>query len=224
MRLQFASRYQRGDFSLDIAFQSDAALTAIFGPSGAGKSTILNLMAGLIAPQDGRFSVSERTLFDSQAGQVVARHKRRIGMVFQDAQLFPHMTVDQNLAYGAWFAPTGSASLHKDQVVDVLGITKLLARWPAQLSGGERQRVALARALLSSPALLLMDEPLANLDDDRRAEILPLFEAVRDDFKIPIVYVSHSRDEVRRLARHMVVIKHGRLVAEGAPDDILNTS
>lgn len=217
----FEAKARRGDFVLDVAFTSNAQVTAIFGPSGAGKSTILAIMAGLIEPETGRFDVNGHTLFDIVRGHSVARHKRRIGLVFQDGQLFPHMTVAQNLAFGAWFSKPQTSAIPRADVIDALGVGAFMERRPSQLSGGERQRVALARALLSSPALLLMDEPLASLDAARRHEILSLLEIVRDAFPVPIIYVSHSVDEVTRLAGDVVVIDRGIVVRRGVPRDVL---
>lgn len=219
--IKFAAQTRRDDFVLDVAFTSNAQVTAIFGPSGAGKSTILGIMAGLIVPEAGCFDVDGRVLFDSASGVSVARHKRRIGLVFQDGQLFPHMTVAQNLAFGGWFAKDQTSAVPRADVIDALGVAPFMDRRPSQLSGGERQRVALARALLSSPALLLMDEPLASLDAARRHEILSLLETVRDAFPIPIIYVSHSAEEVTRLAGQVVVIDRGAVVCQGEPRGVL---
>ncbi|MGQ0455796.1 MAG: molybdenum ABC transporter ATP-binding protein [Hyphomicrobium sp.] len=212
---------QHGDFMLDAAFEASPGVTALFGRSGAGKTTMLHLIAGLYRPKRGRIVCRGETLVDVERRIFVAKHKRRIGLVFQDAQLFPHMTVAQNLKFGSWFAPRAETAVAFDHVVEALGIDALLERRPARLSGGEKQRVALARALLASPRLLLMDEPLAGLENARRQEILPLIERMRDDFKIPIIYVTHARDEVLRLAAKVVVIDAGRVTAQGAPEAAL---
>jgi molybdate transport system ATP-binding protein len=204
-----------GDFALDVQFTAGPGITVLFGPSGAGKTTILSLVAGLIRPDRGRIVLDGDVLADAAAGVFVPAHQRRIGLVFQDAQLFPHLTVAQNLAFGGWFNPR-SNGLRAETVVDVLGIGHLLERRPARLSGGEKSRVALARALLSSPRFLLMDEPLSALDEEKRQAILPLVERVRDEFGVPMLYVTHAREEAVRLAQRVVRVDHGRVVADGA--------
>src|SRR5882757_5750511 len=211
----------RGAFALDVAFRADGGLTALFGRSGAGKSTVIAAVAGLIRPDRGRIAIAGATLFDAAAGVFVPPHRRRIGLVFQDAQLLPHLSVRQNLGYGRWFAPKSAPRLDFDLVTEVLGIAPLLARRPASLSGGERQRVAIGRALLAAPRILLMDEPLASLDAPRKREILPLIERLRDEFAIPILYVSHAVEEVGRLATQVVLIEAGQVKAVGAPEDVL---
>lgn len=210
-----------GDFSLDVRFESAGRLTALFGPSGSGKSSVINMIAGLNRPQHGRIAVDGRVLVDTEAGIFVPSHRRRIGMVFQDARLFPHMTVEGNLRYGRWFTPKGERYSDMASVVDLLGIGHLLDRRPAKLSGGEKQRVAIGRALLASPRLLLMDEPLASLDEARKAEIMPYIERLRDQSRIPIVYVSHSVAEVARLASEVAVLREGRVAAFGTAAEIV---
>ncbi len=202
-----------GDFALDVRFTAGPGITVLFGPSGAGKSTILSLVAGLIRPDHGRIGLDGDVLCDVAAGVFVPPHKRRVGLVFQDAQLFPHLTVAKNLAFGSWFNRS-THGLPRDHVIEVLGIGHLLERRPVRLSGGEKSRVALARALLSSPRLLLMDEPLSALDEEKRAVILPLVERVRDEFGVPMLYVTHSREEAQRVARRIVRITAGRVAAE----------
>jgi molybdate transport system ATP-binding protein len=204
-------------FHLKIAFRSGEGITALFGRSGAGKSLTLNLIAGLMRPDRGTIRLDDKILADVSRGIFVPPHKRRIGFVFQESQLFPHLTVRQNLQFGHWFAPRGERAVEFDPVVETLGIAKLLARYPAKLSGGERQRVALGRAILSSPKVLLFDEPLAALDMERKLEILPLIERLRDEFAVPIVYVSHAVEEVARLANTIVVLDAGRVTAIGGP-------
>jgi molybdate transport system ATP-binding protein len=221
MTLSVRARHRQGDFLLDAAFESSGRLTALFGPSGSGKTSLVNIIGGLIRPADGRIDVDGRVLLDTTAGVFVPKHKRRIGYVFQDARLFPHLSVSQNLTYGRFFTPTSERYADFGSVVDLLGIGHLLARKPASLSGGERQRVAIGRALIASPKLILMDEPLASLDDARKAEILPYIERLRDETKIPVVYVSHSVAEVFRLATDVVVLREGRVAASGAAEDIL---
>jgi molybdate transport system ATP-binding protein len=214
--------HRLGDFALDAAFESNGRLTALFGPSGSGKTTLVNLIAGLIRPDRGRIEVDSRVLADTDARLVLPAHRRRIGYVFQDARLFPHLTVKQNLGYGRFFAPRGDRYVETGPVVDLLGIGHLLDRRPDRLSGGEKQRVAIGRALLASPRLILMDEPLASLDEARKAEILPYVERLRDEAGIPIVYVSHSVAEVSRLATDVVVLREGRVAAFGPTASILS--
>ncbi|MEI9401495.1 molybdenum ABC transporter ATP-binding protein [Mesorhizobium argentiipisi] len=221
MTVSVEIRHQLGEFALEARFESAGRLTALFGPSGSGKSTLINLIAGLIRPDTGRISADGNVLVDTAARIFVPMHKRRIGMVFQDARLFPHMSVAGNLRYGRWFTPASERYAKMDAVVDLLGIGHLLDRRPAKLSGGERQRVAIGRALLASPKLLLMDEPLASLDEARKAEILPYIERLRDETKIPIVYVSHSVAEVARLASDVVVLSQGKVAAAGPTEAIM---
>jgi molybdate transport system ATP-binding protein len=210
-----------GAFDLDVSFQNDAGITALFGRSGAGKSLTINLIAGLERPDRGRIVLDDRVLVDTQSGVFVPSHRRRVGLVFQDAQLFPHFNVQHNLLFGRWFAPKGEAGVTFDKVIGTLGIAHLLGRRPARLSGGEKQRIAIGRALLAGPKLLLMDEPLASLDSERKLEILPLIESLRDEFRIPIVYVSHAIEEVARLAARVVVLERGRVTAIGTVEDVL---
>ena len=208
-------------FALDIAFRSDARITALFGRSGSGKSMTLGLIAGLGQPDRGRVRIGDLTLVDSDRGLRVPMHRRRVGLVFQDSQLFPHLTVRRNLLFGRWFAGRRAQTIAFDQVVETLGIGALLDRHPGRLSGGERQRVAIGRALLANPRLLLFDEPLAALDRQRKLDILPLIERLRDEFAIPIIYVSHALEEVVRLAGAVIVLENGRVTASGAPDVVL---
>lgn len=208
---------RRGDFSLDVGFAAPTpGITALFGRSGCGKSTVIELIAGLLSPDAGRVQVDDDVLVDRARGIEVAAHHRRIGVVFQDARLFPHLSVRGNLDYGAKRAPKHLPQpVRFDDVVELLGLESLLARRPRELSGGERQRVALGRALLMQPRLLLLDEPLASLDAARREDVLPYLERLRDSFAIPIVYVSHQFDEVLRLASRVVLLDAGRVVADG---------
>ena len=213
--------HAQGAFRLAASFSAPAGVTALFGRSGSGKTTLVNVIGGLVRPDRARVAVRGKTLVDTRAGILVPPHRRRIGYVFQEARLFPHLSVRQNLAFGRWFAPRREAGPDFGQVVDLLGIGHLLARRPSGLSGGERQRVAIGRALLAKPRLLLMDEPLASLDEDRKAEILPFIERLRDEASIPIVYVSHSLPEVARLADTLVILDEGRVTAMGAAPDML---
>ncbi|WP_312794210.1 molybdenum ABC transporter ATP-binding protein [Tianweitania sp.] len=210
-----------GSFTLEATFAGSGALTALFGQSGSGKTSLVNLIAGLTKPDQGRIVVGDTVLVDTTQRIFLAPHKRRIGYVFQDARLFPHLTVSQNLRYGRWFAPKGERYADMDGVVELLGIGHLLQRRPDALSGGEKQRVAIGRALIASPRLMLMDEPLAALDDARKAEILPYIERLRDETKIPIIYVSHSVAEVARLANDVVILSGGRVLSHGPAADVL---
>ncbi len=208
------------DFRLKAAFQAGSGITALFGRSGAGKTLTLSLIAGLMRPDKGTIRLNDHVFADVSRGIFVPPHKRRIGLVFQDSQLFPHLTVRHNLQFGRWFAPRGEHWIEFDPVVETLGIGKLLPRYPANLSGGEKQRVALGRALLCSPRLLLFDEPLAALDRERKLGILPLIERLRDEFAVPIVYVSHAIEEVARLANKIVALEAGEVKAMGAPGEV----
>jgi molybdate transport system ATP-binding protein len=203
--------HRQGAFTLDATFGSTADVTALSGPSGAGKTTILNAIAGLIRPDKGRVAVSGRVLTDTALGIFVPRHKRRIGYVFQDSRLFPHLSVARNLRYGRWLAG-GTAPL--EPVIDLLGLGALLKRHPRNLSGGETQRVAIGRALLADPALLLLDEPLSSIDEERRAEILPFLKALHAEAGVPILYVSHSQDEIARLAGEVIRVEAGKTAAK----------
>lgn len=222
--IEFDCALTRERFNLDVVFENGPGVIALFGPSGSGKSTVINLIAGLDRPQRGRIVLDGKALLDTARGVFVPPHRRRVGLVFQDAQLFPHLTVRQNLTYGRFFTPSMDRRVQLGPVVETLGIGHLLGRFPATLSGGERQRVAIGRALLASPRLLLMDEPLASLDANRKLEILPFIEILRDEFKIPIVYVSHAVEEVVRLAAKVVRLADGKVVASGPPAEALTPS
>ncbi|PJI92729.1 molybdate transport system ATP-binding protein [Yoonia maricola] len=203
-----------GAFQLDTQFEAPNGVTAIFGRSGSGKTSVVNAVAGLLRPDAGRITIAGTALFDQASKTYLAPQQRRIGYVFQDARLFPHMTVMRNLGYGG----THDAA----RVIEVLGLEQLLDRMPARLSGGERQRVALGRALMSDPQLLLMDEPLAALDAPRKAEILPFFERLRDEVQVPILYVSHDVSEVARLATTLVIMEKGRVTTSGPVGTVLS--
>jgi molybdate transport system ATP-binding protein len=219
--IEFDCALARPAFTFDVAFRSDAGVTALFGPSGSGKSTALRLLAGLDRPDRGHIRVNDALLLDTSRNIWTRTHRRRIALVFQESLLLPHLTVRANLSYGRWFTPEPERRIEFDAVVDVLGIGHLLQRRPATLSGGEKQRVAIGRALLTSPRLLLMDEPLASLDAARKLEILPFIERLRDQFGIPIVYVSHAVDEVARLASFVVRLDGGRVVAVGSAVEVV---
>ncbi|MFB9151244.1 molybdenum ABC transporter ATP-binding protein [Roseovarius ramblicola] len=219
--LEISVRHAFAGFTLDADFKAPPGLTVLFGRSGSGKTTIVNTVAGLLTPDAGRISAGELTLLDTETGVRLKPHHRRLGYIFQEGRLFPHLTVRQNLAYGAWFAPRDAPREEMSRVVGMLGIGDLLDRRPGALSGGEKQRVAIGRALLSAPRLILADEPLAALDEERKAEILPYFERLRDEVNVPILYVSHSASEVARLATTVVALRDGRVAAMGPPGEVL---
>lgn len=221
MSLAVDVRQRLGGFEFAGSFESAGRLTALFGPSGSGKTTLVNLIAGLARPDAGRIAIDGRPLVDTAGRVFVPPHRRRIGYVFQDARLFPHLTLRQNLAYGRLFAPRADRWADVPRIVEMLGIGALLDRRPARLSGGEKQRAAIGRALAASPRLLLMDEPLASLDEARKAEILPYVERLRDEVGVPIVYVSHAIAEVARLATDVVVLAGGRVAMSGPAADVL---
>jgi molybdate transport system ATP-binding protein len=209
---------QLGNFSVDVAFASEGRVTGLFGASGAGKTSLVSMIAGLLKPDRGLISVDGEALDDTTQQLHVAVHRRRIGYVFQDARLFPHIDVRGNLDYGRRMNGLTRDTAQETRLNDMLNIGHLLDRRPGQLSGGERQRVALGRALLARPRLLLLDEPLGSLDEDRKAEILPYLMRLRDEAGVPMVYVSHDPDELRQLASQVVMLKRGRLAAFGGVD------
>lgn len=216
--LELALTHRFGDFTLDVQISAGAGVTALFGKSGSGKTSIINAVAGLLQPDQGRIVLGGRVLFDRAQGINLPPHKRGVGYVFQDARLFPHLSVAGNLAYGARMR---GRRVDAGPVVDMLGIGALLDRRPATLSGGEKQRVAIGRALLSDPQILLMDEPLAALDDGRKADILPYIERLRDGLGLPILYVSHALAEVARLASTVALVDQGRVRAVGPVAQVL---
>ena len=215
-------KHQVESFKLQAEFSATPGLTAFFGRSGSGKTALVNLIAGLATPSSGRIEVGNVVLFDADKGINLPPERRRVGYVFQEDRLFPHLTVRGNLTYGQRFRNKLTRRHHLEDVTDLLDIGTLLNRRPEGLSGGERQRVAIGRALLSSPDILLMDEPLASLDSARKSQILPFIERLRDDVGIPIVYVSHEIDEVVRLADTMVIIDNGLTVAAGPVENIMS--
>jgi molybdate transport system ATP-binding protein len=218
MMLAVTAQKRLGTFTLDVRFATEARGTALFGSSGAGKTTIVNLIAGLLTPDRGRIALGDTVLFDTDTGINVPAHRRRIGYVFQDGRLFPHLTVRQNLAYGRWMHGLAYDRRDDDRVIELLDIASLLQRRPGRLSGGERQRVAIGRALLMRPRLLLLDEPLASLDAARKAEILPYLERLRDKGDLPLIYVSHQPDVVRRRATSIVRVDAGKVAAMGGAE------
>ena len=221
MSIEVSVQRRLGDFSLAAEFASEGHVTALFGRSGSGKTTLVDIVAGLARPDSGMIRVDDDLLVDTTKGLDIPARRRRVGYVFQDGRLFPHLSVRENLAYGRKAAPESERWAEFAPIVAMLGIADLLDRRPASLSGGEKQRVAIGRALLASPRLLLMDEPLASIDPSRRAEILPYLDRLRSEMHIPIVYVSHSVDEIARIADTIVVLDAGRVLATGSTADIL---
>lgn len=209
---------QLGDFTLEASFASEGRVTGLFGASGAGKTSLINIIAGLTRPDHGIIAIDHEMLDDTSAHIHVPAHRRRIGYVFQDARLFPHLDVGQNLDYGRRMNRLAEDAAQRARVTDLLDIGHLLDRRPGQLSGGERQRVALGRALLAKPRLLLLDEPLGSLDEGRRQEILPYLMRLRDEAGIPMVYVSHDAGEMRQLATQIVLLQRGRVTALGGAE------
>ena len=207
-----------GDFSIAARFETAAGVTALFGPSGAGKTTVVNMIAGLVTPDRGRITLAGAVLFDSAQRIDVPAHRRRIGYVFQEGRLFPHLSVAGNLDYGRRMCGLARDPTEMARIVELLDLGHLTGRRPGKLSGGERQRVAVGRALLMRPRLLLLDEPLASLDAARKREILPYLERLRDEVGIPMVYVSHQAGELRRIATSVVRLDAGRVAAVGGKE------
>lgn len=206
---------QLGTFSIAVQFETDSRVTALFGPSGSGKTSIINMIAGLVKPDRGRIVCGDRVLFDAAGRLDVPPYRRRIGYVFQDGRLFPHLTVGRNLDYGRRMCGLPRDHAERDRIVSMLELRYLIERRPGTLSGGERQRVAIGRALMMRPQLLLLDEPLASLDAARKADILPYLERLRDEGSVPMVYVSHHAAEIKRIATSVVRIETGRVMAVG---------
>lgn len=210
--IEVSATLKRQDFALDVALQLDQRVTAIFGPSGSGKSTLLSIIAGISKPDQGRVMINGETVFDHEKKINKPIHQRRIGLVFQDARLFPHLNVEHNLRYPLKYTPTHEQQFHLNDIADLLEIGPLLKRTTHQLSGGEKQRVALGRALLSSPRLLMLDEPMASLDESLKSQILPFLKKVADEIKIPMIYISHSKDEIMQITNNVVYINAGKIV------------
>jgi molybdate transport system ATP-binding protein len=211
MRVNLQRR--QGTCCIDVAFASDEnGITALFGPSGAGKSSIINMVAGLLTPDSGSIFMGGHCLFDSAHGINLPPEKRKIGYVFQESLLFPHVSVKANLLYGRRRNQSGDDDVDFEQVVDLLGIQHLLSRKPQTLSGGEKQRVAFGRAVLANPDILLMDEPLTSLDEARKAEMLPFIKNLNRRFNIPILYVSHALEEILVLTHNIITLANGKIV------------
>ncbi|HEY5046774.1 MAG TPA: molybdenum ABC transporter ATP-binding protein [Rhizomicrobium sp.] len=223
MSIEAHLRHRFGAFALDVSFRiEERGITALFGPSGSGKTTTINALSGLFRPCEGRIVIDERVVLDTERGIFVPARERRIGYVFQDTRLFPHMSVRDNLYFG-WRRTGRSDAVSFGDILALLGLESLLSRKPARLSGGERNRVALGRALLANPTLLLLDEPLASLDARRREEIIPYLERLRDQARIPMFYVTHSVEELSRLADQVVVLKSGRVTSQESVFDLLSS-
>lgn len=213
--LKYQQKLGETEFDVDLTLPSQG-ITAIFGRSGAGKTSLINAISGLKNPDSGQIKVSGKTLFDSARGIDLPIHKRQVGYVFQESRLFPHMKVSSNLKYGV----KTPDQKHFDQVVGLLSLEALLDRYPAKLSGGEKQRVAIGRALLSKPSILLMDEPLASLDLPRKREVMPFLENLSESVKIPIVYVTHSLNEILRLSNYLVILDQGKVLSAGQTEQV----
>ena len=222
MRLEVRLRHTfESGYALDLDFATEHRTTALFGPSGAGKTSLLMAIAGLLRPDEGRIVWAERVLLDTEAGIFVPAEGRRLGVVFQDQRLFPHLTVDANLRFGERRMPSGATPPPLERIVEVLDLANLLGRRPATLSGGERQRIALGRALMCAPKLLLLDEPVAAVDEPRRNVILGYVDRVVHEWDLPMLYVSHHRAEVQRLADWVIAVEAGSVVQEGPADHVL---
>lgn len=211
----------RDGFSLDLSFMAPSGLTVLFGASGSGKTSVVNAVAGLDRSASGHVTLGDHILMDSAQGVFVPPNQRRIGYIFQDARLFPHLSVRRNLDYARHVTRAPEDPTAFNRVVEMLGIGHLLDRRTPNLSGGEKQRVAIGRALLSQPQLILADEPLAALDEARKEEILPYFERLRDEGEIPVLYVTHAATEVARLATTVIALENGRVIRQGSAAEVL---
>jgi molybdate transport system ATP-binding protein len=209
--IEVQARLKRKHFELDASLQLSQRVTAIYGPSGAGKSTLLSIIAGITQPDSGRIVIDGECLFDSDMRINKPIHQRKIGLVFQDGRLFPHLTVEHNLSYALNFTPVENQQFQLKQIVALLEIGHLLKQRPHQLSGGEKQRVALGRALLSSPRLLMLDEPLASLDGRLKSQILPFLKLVANEINIPMIYISHSKEEIMQITNNLIDIQLGKV-------------
>jgi molybdate transport system ATP-binding protein len=220
MTFSFSAKHHFDNFEIDASFTVESGVTALFGRSGSGKTSILKMIAGLIDPQAGLITLNEQVIFKSNSRKSIPPHKRRFGYVFQEPRLFPHLSVVQNLRYASWFHQSSVREIEFEKITSTLGLGALLDRQPNTLSGGEQQRVAIGRALMSSPQMLLMDEPLASLDQMRKAEILPFLEELCATSQVPIIYVSHSFNEVMRLADRVILLDAGRVTSIQSPQSL----
>jgi molybdate transport system ATP-binding protein len=216
-RLQTAERF----FELNLELQIPSGITILFGPSGAGKTTILDCIAGLTAPESGRIALRDQLLFDDEKGINIPPKNRRVGYVFQDLALFPHLSVEKNVQYGIASLPACEQQKRSNRILESFHVADLRDRKPSQISGGERQRVALARALVTDPAVLLLDEPLAALDAVIKSKIVDDLRAWNESHQIPILYVTHTREEVFALGESVVVLQNGRIIAQGTPHEVM---
>jgi molybdate transport system ATP-binding protein len=210
--IEIEAKLQRNGFDLDVSITLQHRVTALFGPSGSGKSTLLSIITGITKPNQGHIEIDGECLFDHKKGINKAMHHRKIGLVFQDGRLFPNMNVEQNLRYGLSFTPKDQQKFKFAEIVNMLEVEALLKRHPNELSGGEKQRVALGRALLSSPRLLMLDEPLASLDERLKSQILPFLKIVAEQINIPMIYVSHSKEEIMQITNNLINIYAGKIV------------
>ena len=221
MTLDIQMRLSRPEFTLDVNLCVTQPVTGIFGPSGSGKTTLLHLLAGLLKPEAGKIVLDGEVFCDGAAGVFLPAHQRQLGVVFQEGRLFPHLDVHNNLLYGQQMIPTAARKFALSEVVELLELGPLLTRWPAQLSGGESQRVALGRAILSSPRLLLLDEPLTSLDRRLKQQIMPFFRRIRDATQIPMLYVSHDPLDILDLTDQFAVLERGAVLGHGALLDLI---
>lgn len=210
--IEIKAKLQRKHFNFDVSLKIETHVTAIFGPSGSGKSTLLNLIAGITQPNSAFIAIDEEIVFDSETGINKPIYERRVGFVFQDGRLFPHMSVEQNLMYAFKLNRYHKQLIQPAEIMQLLALDVLKDQQPHQLSGGEKQRVAIGRALLSSPKLLLLDEPLASLDDKLKQQILPYLKLVTENINIPMLYVSHSKDEIFQLTNDVIQLQDGRIL------------
>jgi molybdate transport system ATP-binding protein len=220
MSFSFSAKHRFDNFEIDASFTVESGVTALFGRSGSGKTSILKMIAGLIEPQAGQITLGDQLIYESKSRRSIPPHRRRFGYVFQEPRLFPHLSVMQNLRYSTWFHASSISKTEFETITSMLGLNALLDRQPDRLSGGEQQRVAIGRALMSSPQMLLMDEPLASLDQMRKAEILPFLEELCATSQVPIIYVSHSYNEVMRLADRVILLDEGRVSSIQSPQSL----
>ncbi len=220
--INIEAKLQRKHFNLDVSLQIDTRVTAIFGPSGSGKSTLLSMIAGITQPDSGIITIDGECVFDSKLDINKPINQRRVGLVFQDGRLFPHMTVEQNLSYAFKLNDHQKQLIQPAEIMHLLALEPLKKQQPHQLSGGEKQRVALGRALLCSPKLLMLDEPLASLDEKLKQQILPYLKLVAENIQIPMLYVSHSKDEITQLTSDIIYLQNGQVVTANQTEHSIN--